>query len=215
MDNPEKKDELTSLMADLKEEALLARVHEQIEAGVDPLVIIDRCHKGMAEVGERYEKGSYFISGLIMAGEIMRQVGTILLPLLETGMTESESGNTILLGTAEGDIHFIGKDIFKVLARCNGFTVQDLGVDVPPEKFLAAVHESKPDIVGISCLIIRAYDAMRKTIDLLRENPPANGAPRAYIIGGMLDEQAFRFIGADYWTNDAMKGVRLCQKIME
>ena len=210
----ERQDRLIDLMADLQEESVLEFVHGQINAGLDPLVIIDRCQKGMAKVGERYEKGSYFISGLIMAGEIMRQVGTILLPLLERGMPESGSGNTILLGTAEGDIHFIGKDIFKVLARCNGFTVRDLGVDVPPEKFLTAVHESKPDIVGISCLITKSYDAMRKTIMLLRENTPPHLAPRAYVVGGLLDEQAFKYTGADYWTNDAMRGVRLCQKIM-
>lgn len=211
----EEKDELIRLMADLKEEALLACVHERLDAGIDPLEIIDRCHKGMAEVGERYEQGIYFISGLIMAGEIMRQVGTILLPLLETNkVTEPESDKTILLGTAEGDIHFIGKDIFKVLARCNGFTVQDLGVDVSPKKFLAATREIKPDIVGISCLIIRSYDAMRRTITLLRENIPPDLAPKAYIVGGLLDEQVFRHIGADYWTDDAMKGVRICQKIM-
>ena len=210
-----KKDPLILLMADLEERKVLDLVHERIESGVDPLLIIDQCHKGMAVAGKRYEEGLYFISGLIMAGEIMRQVGKIVLPLIETRKTESNSGNSILLGTAEGDIHFIGKDIFKVLARCNGFSVYDLGVDIPPARFLEAVLEIKPDIVGISCLITRAFEAMRETIHLLRNEVPPAQAPRAYIIGGLLDEQVFQYIGADYWTDDAMKGVRLCQRIME
>jgi methanogenic corrinoid protein MtbC1 len=209
----ENQEKLITLMAELKEEAVLDLVRQNMADGVDPLVIIDLCHKGMIQVGEQYEQQIYFISGLIMAGEIMRQVGQLVLPLIESKITNGDSGS-IVLGTVEGDIHFIGKDIFKVLVRGYGFTVHDLGVDVPPSKFLAAIHEFKPDIVGLSCLISGVFKTMRETIALLKENIPQDVSPRAYIIGGRVDEFVCKDAGADYWTNDGMRGVRLCQKIM-
>jgi methanogenic corrinoid protein MtbC1 len=206
--------ELSTLMAELQEEAVLDLVQQHIADGVDPLTIIDLCHKGMIQVGEYYEQGRYFIAGLIMAGEIMRQVGQQVFPLLESKITNGNIGS-IVLGTVEGDIHFIGKDIFKELVRVHGFVVHDIGVDVPPSKFLAAIREFKPDIVGLSCLISAAYQSMQETIALLKENTPEELAPRAYLIGGQVTEFLCRELGADYWTNDAMKGVRLCQQIME
>jgi methanogenic corrinoid protein MtbC1 len=206
--------ELSTLMAELQEEAVLDLVQQHIADGVDPLTIIDLCHKGMIQVGEYYEQGRYFIAGLIMAGEIMRQVGQQVFPLLESKITNGNIGS-IVLGTVEGDIHFIGKDIFKELVRVHGFVVHDIGVDVPPSKFLAAIREFKPDIVGLSCLISAAYQSMQETIALLKENTTEELAPRAYLIGGQVTEFLCRELGADYWTNDAMKGVRLCQQIME
>ena len=206
--------ELSTLMAELQEEAVLDLVQQHIADGVDPLTIIDLCHKGMIKVGEYYEEGRYFIAGLIMAGEIMRQVGQQVFPLLESRITNGNTGS-IVLGTVEGDIHFIGKDIFKELVRVHGFVVHDLGVDVPPSKFLAAIREFKPDIVGLSCLISAAYKSMQETIEFLKDNIPEEFAPRAYLIGGQVTELLCEELGADYWTNDAMKGVRLCQQIME
>jgi methanogenic corrinoid protein MtbC1 len=205
---------LSTLMAELQEEAVLDLVRQHIADGVDPLTIIDLCHKGMIQVGEYYEQGRYFIAGLIMAGEIMRQVGQQVFPLLASKITNGNIGS-IVLGTVEGDIHFIGKDIFKELVRVHGFVVHDVGVDVPPSKFLAAIHEFKPDIVGLSCLISAAYKSMHETIALLKDNIPEEFAPRAYLIGGQVTELLCKQVGTDYWTNDAMKGVRLCRQIME
>lgn len=205
--------DVSALMAELQEEAVLGRVRECLAEGVDPLTIIDLCHKGMIQVGAYYEQGRYFISGLIMAGEIMGQVGQMVFPLLKSKITHGDAGS-IVLGTVEGDIHFIGKDIFKVLVRAHGFAVHDLGVDVPPLQFLAAIHEFKPAIVGLSCLITTAYKPMSETIALLRENTPPPLVPRAYIIGGQVNESVCKDVGADDWADDGMKGVRLCQKIM-
>ena len=209
-DNQEK---FITLMADLQEDAVLDLVRQYLADGVEPLVIIDLCHKGMIQVGEYYEQGRYYIAGLIMAGEIMRQVGQLVFPLLQRKTTKEDAGS-IVLGTAEGDIHFIGKDIFKVLVRVHGFTVHDLGLDIPPSKFLAAIHEFKPNIVGLSCLITAAFNTMRETVAFMKENIPQELAPRAYIIGGRVDELVRKDVAADCWTNDAMKGVRMCQKIM-
>ena len=188
-------------------------VRQLMADGVNPLAIIDLCHKGMERVGELYEKGEYFISGLFMAGEIMDQVGQLVLPVIKNKITNGNAGR-IVLGTVEGDIHHIGKEIFKFLVRGYGFTVHDLGVDVAPSKFIAAIHELRPDIVGLSCLISAAYKTMGETVALTKENLPPGLASPAYLIGGRVDKFVCKDVGADYWTNDAMEGVRLCQKIM-
>ncbi|MBN2040285.1 MAG: cobalamin-dependent protein [Spirochaetes bacterium] len=211
---PDNKEKLINLIADLDEDAVLDFIHQLMTEGLNPLEIIDYCHKGMVEVGKRYETGSYFISGLIMAGEIMRQVSQILFPYIGSENTDNNYGS-IVLGTVEGDIHFIGKDIFKTLVRVNGFTVHDLGVDVPPGKFLAAVLEFKPIIIGFSCLITSAYKPMGEIIDFLRKRIPEDFAPLAYIIGGQVDELVCKQVNADYWVNNAMEGVRVCQNIMK
>jgi methanogenic corrinoid protein MtbC1 len=204
---------LQTLMAELNEDAALELAEELLGRGIEPLDIIDQCHKGMVKVGELYESGVYFISGLIMAGEIMRQIGQLVFPMLDRSVTDGDAG-IILLGTVEGDIHFIGKDIFKVLAQVFGFSVHDLGVDVPPGRFVGAIHEFNPDIVGLSCLITSAFQPMKEAIEMMRTRIPEEIAPRAYIIGGRVDESLCRDVGADFWTDEAMRGVRLSQQIM-
>ena len=214
MSESRRQEKLVQLIADLQEEAALELVREMIDSDENLLSIIDLCHKGMNEVGKRYEQGIYFISGLIMAGEIMRQVSKMLLPCMESQNMNGSLGS-IVLGSVEGDIHSIGKDIFKTLVRVNGFAVHDLGVDVSPEKFQAAVYEFRPKIVGLSCLITAAYSPMQETIALLRKNLTEDIAPRAYLIGGRVDGIVCKEVNADHWVNNAMEGVRLCQRIMD
>ena len=206
-------DNLSKSVANLDEEMTLELVQQCLTNNVPPLTILDLCHEGMIEVGKLYDRGIYYVSALIMAGEIMCRVGELVLPFVEGKSTAVDAG-TILLGTVEGDIHFIGKDIFKTLVQGYGFTVRDLGVDVPAGKFLAAIHELKPHIVGMSCLITAALRPMASTIEFLRKNVPPEISPRAYIIGGHVNEAICKQMGADYSVVDAMAGVHLCQKIM-
>lgn len=207
------KEKLIQLIADLEEEDAIELVQELINAGKNPLDIVDICHMGMREVGRLYEQGTYYITGLIMAGEIMSRISKMLTPLLDSQSRDGGAGS-IVIGTVAGDIHFIGKDIIKNLLRVNGFSVHDLGVDVAPGAFLAAVHEFNPDIVGLSCLITAAYEPMQETTALLRNNVPAAIAPRAYIIGGRVDGIVSKQVNADFWANNALEGVRLCRRIM-
>lgn len=206
-------EDLRETLARLEEEATLDLVQECLANRVPPLTILDLCHEGMIEVGKLYDQGVYYVSALIMAGEIMCRVGELVLPFVE-GKSESANAGTVLLGTVEGDIHFIGKDIFKTLMQGYGFTVRDLGVDVPAGRFLAAIHELKPDIVGLSCLITAALDSMASTMQFLRANVPPAIAPTAYMIGGHVNEAICRQVGADHWVVDAMAGVHLCRKII-
>ena len=205
--------ELVDLISELQETETLEFIKELIDRGISPLTIFDLCHEGLVRVGKFYENDRYAISGLIMAGELMRQAGELVLPLFENESFQKSSGK-IVLGTIEGDIHNLGKDIFKTLVRGHGFSVHDLGVDVTPSTFLSAIYDVNPDIVGFSCLISSVYDFLRECIEFLRENVPQNLQPRAYIVGGNVNRTIAKIVGADWWTSDAMEGVHLCEKIM-
>lgn len=199
---------LAASVADLREAGVLQIVREQIASAADPVAIIEQCQQGMRVVGERYSQRRYFLSALIMAGDILRQVTELVQPSLEARFSGDTSA-LLLVGTVQGDIHDLGKDIFAMLARCYGFTVHDLGVDVPPERFAAESRTLRPNIVGLSGLLTASYNPMRETIALLRAHDPA--VP--IITGGQIDEQVCRYVGANHYVTDAMDGVRLCQRL--
>ena len=202
--------ELISAIAELKEETALAMVRQRIAAGDDPLLIMEDCQEGMRQVGKRYEQQQYYLAGLIMGGEIFRLVMELLQPVVESQVSGQASGR-ILLGTVQGDIHDMGKNIVNMLLSCHEFTVYDLGVDVPPAEFAKRAREIQSDIVGLSGLLTSAYDSMRETVDLLR----AEGTQAPIIIGGgQLNEEVCLYVGADYWTTDAVAGVELCQRLV-
>jgi methanogenic corrinoid protein MtbC1 len=208
------RNKLIGFVADLKEQEALALVQERIEQNDDPLALVEDCQEGLRIVGERYERREYYLSGLIMAGEIFREVMEILSPIIEVRLSGSEKG-TILLGTVQGDIHDIGKNNLSLLLTCYGFTVHDLGVDVPPEEFLAQALQTWPDIIGLSGLLTSSYDSMRATAQLVRSNTDPRLALIPIVIGGnQLNEQVCQYVGADAWVTDAMSGVRLCQSLI-
>jgi methanogenic corrinoid protein MtbC1 len=185
-----------------------------LDEGQDPLTIIKDCEQAMRLVGERYEGREYYLSGLIMAGEIFREVMAMVQPLMEQQLAGSSSGR-VLLGTVQGDIHNIGKGIVEVALRCHGFTVEDLGVDVAPQSFVDHIKNNPPDVIGLSGLITVAYESMKETVRLLRGKSMRGQAPIPIIIGGgTLNETVCRFVGADFWTTDALEGVRICQRIV-
>ncbi|MEA1978879.1 MAG: cobalamin-dependent protein [Chloroflexota bacterium] len=209
------KEKLIADIANLNEKEALALVKKRLSDGDNPITIVEDCQEGLRQVGLRYESQEYFLSGLIMAGEIFRQVMEILQPSIQEQFSGKESG-TILIGTAKGDIHDIGKSNIILLLTGYGFTVHDLGVDVPPSEFLVKALKIEPDVIGISGLVTSSYDSMKETITLLRTTGEIGLSSVPIIIGGnQLNEQVCQYVGADHWVNDAMTGVRLCQKLLE
>lgn len=205
---------LIDLLADLEEDAVLELVRRRIAAGDDLMQILDECNEGMRLVGNRYEQGVYYIAGLIMSGEIFREVVEMIQPLLEKNIFQEPCGR-ILVGTVSGDIHDIGKNMTGMLLACYGFTVIDLGVDVSPTEFAAKALEHKPDIIGLSGLITASFEMMKETVTVVRAEAAHHGLAFPILIGGgMMDEQVCRYVGADYWVKDAMAGVRLCQHLL-
>jgi methanogenic corrinoid protein MtbC1 len=208
------REQLIDLLTDLDEEAVLALVRKRITAGDDPLQVIAACNEGMRLVGQRYERGEYYVSGLIMSGEIFREVVELVQPLLPVQSSGRPAAH-VLVGTVSGDIHDIGKNITGMLLACHGFAVTDLGVDVPPGVFAAKAVELKPDIMGLSGLITASFEAMKATVSVVRAEAQKQHLSFPIVIGGgMIDEQVCRYVGADYWVNNAMDGVRLCQRLM-
>lgn len=214
MDGKDLRKILIASVADLKEAEVLELVRSRLKKADDPLAIVEDCQEGLRQVGVRYEQQEYFLSGLIMAGEIFREVMELVQPVIEEQLTGNETG-TILIGTVQGDIHDIGKNNLNMLLTCYGFTVHDLGVDVSPAEFLLQAVQLKPDIIGLSGLLTISYDAMRETIRLIRSAGDSYLSSVPIIIGGnQLNEQVCRYVSADYWVTDAMTGVRLCQQLM-
>jgi methanogenic corrinoid protein MtbC1 len=215
MADKESRKALITHLVDLDETYVLKAVRRLLDEGQDPLAIIEDCEHAMRLVGERYERREYYLSALIMAGEIFREVMIISQPSMEQRLTGSASGR-VLLGTVQGDIHDIGKDIVALALRCYGFTVEDLGVDVPPQHFLERVQNNPPDVIGLSGLVMVAYESMRETVQLVRGHTTPGQPAIPIIIGGStLSEAICRFVGADFWTTDAFEGVRICQRIVQ
>jgi len=204
---------LSEVLADLKEEEALALVRLRMEQGDDPMHIIDDCQAGMREVGARYTQQRYFLAALIMAGEILAEIMDIVLPAVEARYSGKSSGR-VLVGTVQGDIHDLGKNMLLMLLRSYGFSVLDLGVDVAPERFVEEARAFQPHVIGLSGLLTAAYTSMRETVGALRAMMAEEGRAIPIVLGGQVDEQVCRYAGADYWTTDAMEGVRLCQRLV-
>lgn len=206
---------LINMMADLEEEKVIALVKERIARGDNPFTIVDDCREGLRIVGERYERKEYYLAGLIMAGDIFQEV----MLQLDQIITEKYSGNelgTILLGTVAGDIHNIGKNILSMLLTSYGFTVFDLGVDVPPEEFVRQAKEIQPNAIGLSGLITSSFETMKETIRLLRVNSDEKIHNLPIVVGGgMMSEDVCKYVGADYWGNDVMQGVRIFKDLLD
>lgn len=210
MSHTEPSADLITAITGLQEEAALALIRQRLDAGDDPLLIIKDCQEGLRQVGLLFEQQQYYLSGLIMAGEIFRQVMELAQPVVERQVSGEASGR-ILLGTVEGDIHDLGKNIVSVLLGCHNFAVRDLGVDVPPTTFAEQAAEFQPHVVGLSGLVASAYEAMRETVALLRKQ----GYEGPIVIGGgQLSETVCQYVGADYWTTDAVVGVDLCSRLI-
>lgn len=205
---------LIQLITELKERQVVREVNRLLSQGDSPLGILRSCEEAMRQVGQHYEQRLYYVSGLIMAGEIMRQVTELLLPYVENHESGGASG-LIVLGTVHGDIHDIGKNLLRMLLRGSGFQVLDLGVDVPPARFIEVVLHHKPDIIGLSALLTIAYEAMRDTVSLIRAETADDARRIPTIIGGgFMNEKVCQFVGSDYWAPDAVTGIEMCRRLV-
>lgn len=202
-------EEILNRIVDMDEKGAVGMAKEYVDKGGDPERLLGACRNAMRVIGERFEKGEYFLSELLLGSEIFGSIMGFTLPLMKG---ESRKLGKIVLGTVKGDIHNIGKDIFKAFAEAAGFEVIDLGVDVPAEKFVEGVRLHKPDIVGMSCLITAGISSMKKTVEAIR----AAGLTGVKIIigGGRVDHEIQRLTGADASADDAAKGVRLCKELI-
>ena len=205
-------EDLVKAMSEINEEEAIRLVNEAIEKGVDPLSILEDCQEAMNIVGERYEKGEYYLPELMMSGEILQTISDIVKPVMQTDNTgKSSKKGKIVLGTVAGDIHDIGKDIVGFMLDVNGFEVFDLGVDVPKEKFVEKVNEVKPQVVALSGFLTVAYDAMKSTVEALKKAGLRDGL-KVMIGGGQMTEMVKEYVTADAFGLDAVAAVRLAKQ---
>ncbi|MCP3991592.1 MAG: cobalamin-binding protein [Actinomycetia bacterium] len=203
---------LAALLADLEEDAVLEMVRSELANGTEPLSILRACQNGMTVVGDRFENSEYFVSDLMMSGEIFKQVGELLDPVLKS---ESRvDGGAVVIGTVQGDIHDIGKDIVVNMLKSANLDVTDLGVDVPPAQFVEALRETGATVLGVSGLLTLAFDSMKDTVAAVND-AGLRDTVRIMIGGGPVDAGVCDFVGADDWGADAQAAVRLAKTWLE
>lgn len=169
--------------------------------------------EGMAIVGERFEEGEYYIADLVYAGNLLTSLNDSLKQII--GKQENiASIGVIVLGTVHGDLHDIGKNIFKIMAESSGFEVHDIGIDQPVESFVKKVKEVKPDIVGLSGLLTLALDSMADTIHGFKQAGIRDGV-KVIIGGNPVTKEICEQVGADAFTNSAAEGVKICNQWIE
>ena len=202
--------DLVQALADLKEEEVLTIVKERLNAGDDPVGLLDDSKKAMEIVGKRFEKSEYFIPDLVYSGEILKEITEMVKPKLVKAAEIKRIGKFII-GTVAGDIHDIGKNIVTFMLDVNNFEVYDLGVDIPPQKFVEKLKETNARIVGLSGFLTLAFDSMKETIEAI-EAAGLRDKIKIMIGGGTVDDEIRKYTGADAYRPDAVAAVSLAKE---
>jgi methanogenic corrinoid protein MtbC1 len=205
--------QLADALANLNDTEVMTLVRNKMDGGIDPMSILTDLRAGINTVGERYKAGEYFLSELIVSGEIFKESMKLIEPQLET-KSGSDSQIKVVLGTVKGDIHSLGKDIVALLLKGFGFEVYDLGIDVPPHIFINKLKETNARILGMSGMLTPSFEMMRQTIEALKI-AKLRDSVKVVIGGGIVTELVQRHTGADAWTDDAVEGVEICKKFAE
>lgn len=205
--------DLVAWLADMNEDDALALAKRMLfEDKKDPLRVLELCRMAMDIVGKRFEEGEYFLPELVLAGEMLDQVGTIAKPLLADG----EGGGAkklgrVLVGTVHGDLHDIGKNIVSFMLDINGYEVRDIGIDVPVATFIDEVRSFKPDVVALSGFLTLAFDSMKETVEAF-EREGLRSQFKIMVGGGQIDEAVRAYTGADAFGVNAVEAVNLCNR---
>jgi 5-methyltetrahydrofolate--homocysteine methyltransferase len=201
-------DELAVAIAGLDRDRVISQVKERLNTGEKPLHVIKSLQEGMNEVGNRFEKEEYFLSELIFCGEIMKEAMRELEPRLIS--VDREYHGSIVIGTVKGDIHYLGKNIVTILLKGVGYDVIDLGVDVPPEKFVQSARESQTPLVAMSMLLTSCLETMKDCVQAVKQS----GLDTKVLIGGpVIDDKVVEYSGADYGSSLASDAIKIAGKV--
>ena len=193
-------------------EGAKTNVQKALDAQLDPTTILNEgMIAAMREVGCLFEAGEYYVPEMLIAARAMQSGMAIIKPHLQ--QADVKSSGKVVIGTVKGDLHDIGKNLVTLMLEGAGFEVKDLGVDVPIEKFIAAIQEEKPDIVAMSALLTTTMQMMKQTVDAviaagLRDKVKI-------IVGGAPVTESFaEEIGADGCSQDASRAVSLAKSLV-
>ena len=201
--------DFVNLLADLKEPEVMAEVQKRIDAGEDGIKILEDSREAMGIVGKRFADGEYFLPELVFSGELLKQVSEMVKPYIKQE-TETKKLAKVVIGTVAGDIHDIGLNIVEFMLDVNGFDVTNLGVDVPAEKFVQAMQDTRAPVLGLSGFLTPAFDAMKVTVKAL-EKAGLRKDTKIMIGGGQVDDEVKKYAKADAYGKDAMAAVTLAK----
>jgi methanogenic corrinoid protein MtbC1 len=168
--------------------------------------VVEAFHQGMEIVGSLFEIGKYCAGDLIFAGELLDTSIDKLRPFL--GVMNARSRGLVVLGTVEGDVHDIGKKLFKSMIELSGFKVEDVGVDQKPDVFVHAVRKFRPQVLGLSGVLTLSIASMKRTVDAVKEAGLREGL-KITIGGSAVNEEVCRYVGADSWSKNAAESVKV------
>ena len=191
---------------------VLELTHEGLELGMEPQsMLFDALIPSLEEVGARFERGDFFVPEMLIAGRAMAGAMEVLRPLLaETGV---ETVGTFVMGTVKGDVHDIGKNLVNIMLEGAGFEVIDLGVQVAPEKFIAAIEEHHPDIVGFSAFLTTTMPMFKANMNALQKAGLRDSV--IVMVGGAPVTQEYAdVVGADGYAADASAAVVRAKELL-
>jgi 5-methyltetrahydrofolate--homocysteine methyltransferase len=203
--------DFVNLLADLKEDEVLKLTKQRLESKEDPMKILEDSRKGMEIVGKRFADGEYFLPELVFSGELIKEITEIVKPHLTKSSAKIKRLGKVVIGTVAGDIHDIGLNIVDFMLDVNGFEVTNLGVDVPAEKFVKAMKDTRAPVLGLSGFLTPAFDAMKETVEAL-EKAGLRKNVKIMIGGGQMDDEVRKYAKADAFGKDAMAAVALSKK---
>ena len=204
--------QLRAAVVEFQEEKIQHLIQQSLASGMSPQEIVSQgLVPGLEEVGRLYSQGAYFLPELAMCSSTTQKAMDILDPLLSQGDRGNQS--RIVMGTVAGDFHNIGKNMVISTLRGAGYEVLDFGIDVATDRFIEAVKETKPDILGLSALLLTTREMMQDVIESLVE---ANLRDQVkVIIGGCAVDQGFaNAIGADGYGEDAVSALNLARRLI-
>ena len=195
---------LKQKLGDLDEDGVNALLDEfcaSSPSADDTQLVVEACQQGMEIVGDNFEAGTYFVGDLMYAAQILTTALEQLKPLMSAGGEQVAKG-TIVLGTVAGDIHDIGKNIFKALLDAAGFSVIDIGIDQSSTAFVDALKANSADIVALSGVLTLSIASMKETVEAI-EAAGLRDKVKVMIGGNAVSAETCEFIGADYWSKNA------------
>jgi corrinoid protein of di/trimethylamine methyltransferase len=205
--------QIKASLVDCDPDLTAAKTKEALAAGYEPLAIIDHgLVPGMRIVGEKFSCGEYFLPNLIVAANGMKQAMQLLEPELRARQQAIQSLGTVVIGTVQGDIHEIGKSLVATMLAANGFEVHDLGVDVPVDRFISMVKETRANLVGLSSLLTTTMAMQMKVIEALAD-AGLRAQVKVLVGGAPVSRKWADEIGADGYAEDAIDAVELARKL--
>jgi 5-methyltetrahydrofolate--homocysteine methyltransferase len=207
-------EELRNAVVNLDVDSARATAEEAVRLGVNPVEAIENgLSKGIREIGDKFEAGEAFVMELVLAAEAMKAGIEVFRPLLAAQRLERKATGIVVIGTVRGDIHDMGKNLVIVMLEAAGFDVKDLGVDVPPERFLEKVKEEKPHIIAMSSLLTTSAPEQKIVVDALEKNGIRRGLKVA-VGGAAVTPKLAKEMGADGYSDNAVDSVAVFKQLM-